>query len=110
MRIGLPTSDGTIAPVLDWADTLLIAECRERTVVDSRKVKLTTPFVPLRAKELHEQKISYLVCDGISTALLVMLRHLGIPVIQGIRGDYQEALRQFLENNLEPFMAQGGKS
>ncbi|MBD3418985.1 MAG: hypothetical protein GF398_02585 [Chitinivibrionales bacterium] len=108
MKVGIPVDGERVHATLDFAENVLISECKASKVVSTRPVHLDSPFPPLRVTQLTQCGVQLVICGGISNALLTMLIHCNIEVIPNVNGSLQEVMRAYLAGNFDKRRRIGG--
>ena len=91
MRLAISVCDEQIAPTLGQsAEFILLEEQSEERVTCTGKIPIF----------LKEYQVECLICNGIGNCMLDLLTAMGIQVIPGIEGDWQEAVIRYHAGNL----------
>ena len=109
MRVGIPTWDGRVSPVLDVARRLLLVEIEGNAEVARREADLEAVPLATRVKRIRELDVEILVCGAVSWPLEAALLSAGVRVIPQTCGPVEEVLRAFLSGRLtdEAFLMPG---
>ena len=92
MRIAMPVWRGRVAPVFDWAGTLLIAEEEKGTIVSSAEESIAEMPPQARPRRLSELGVELLICGGISRWMSSTIAAAGIACLSGVAGNAREVL------------------
>jgi predicted Fe-Mo cluster-binding NifX family protein len=109
MKVGIPTWDGRVSPVLDVARRLLLVEIAGGAEVARREVDLEEVPLASRVKRIRELGVGVLICGAVSWPLEAMLTSAGMRVIPHTCGPVENVLRAFLAGQLasEAFLMPG---
>jgi predicted Fe-Mo cluster-binding NifX family protein len=109
MRVGIPTWDGHVSPVLDVARHLLVVDVEGNTEVSRNEAELAQARLGARAEQIRRLGVEVLICGAVSWPLEAMLASSGVRVIPQICGPVKDVLRAFLVGQLpnEAFLMPG---
>jgi predicted Fe-Mo cluster-binding NifX family protein len=99
MKLAIAKIGSTVATVFDFATELLVVEYTGTNSIKKQSVDFTEQVIPLRAAQLKELGIDTLICGVISNPLVSMIEFHGIHIINGITGDVETILHEFLSKN-----------
>ncbi len=100
MKIAISSSGNTIATTFDFGDEVVVFECMNKKVTDKQRFNLKNTFVFMRTTELKDLGITVLICGAISNSAVFMLQHHGIEVLNGITGEIDTIINEFLHGNI----------
>jgi predicted Fe-Mo cluster-binding NifX family protein len=100
MKVGIPTWDGRVSPVLDVARRLLVVDVERNAELARREVDLEEVAVASRVKRIRELGVQVLICGAVSWPLEAMLTSTGMRVIPQTCGPVDDVLRAFLAGRL----------
>jgi predicted Fe-Mo cluster-binding NifX family protein len=108
MNIAITTWGNRISPVFDSAQTLLVAEIRDKQVVD-RKIQLFQATMFSRfLRLLEELDVRVLICGALCEGPVRLLESHSIEVIPFVTGEVDEILESFVqEKDLNEFAMPG---
>jgi predicted Fe-Mo cluster-binding NifX family protein len=100
MKVAVPIFQGSVSPVFDFAQRLLVVH-HPGTGLETRE-ELDLAGVPSlrRAGYLLERGVRVLICGGISAHLAAMMEMRGIRIISGVAGEIGPVVRAFLAGKL----------
>ncbi len=101
MKVAIPLFNGRVAPALDWAGRIVLAEVREAAVTGQVEMQLEGDAAAARAAFLVGVGVDVLICGGVSAPLAAMLDARGVHVLSGVSGEVTEVLGAFLRGQLE---------
>lgn len=100
MRIGIPTWQSMVSPVLDVARHVLLADV-EGGVEQRRRIELLAETgVLARAARLRDLSVDVLICGAVSWPLRQVLVSSGIRVFPHVCGNTNEVLGAYLSGHL----------
>ena len=103
MRIAIPLFYSRVSPNFSYAQELLLATKQKGGDWTRETVLLgETGSRCMKIASLCQLGVSVLICGGIHGSLLHYLECKGIPVLSGVIGEAEEALRLYSEGNLAP--------
>ena len=100
MKVAIPTFNSRVSPRFDFAEKVLIATIEDGKVVDREHFSLTNLNTIRRSSLLREQKVSVVICGGISNFSVRLLSENGIEVIPLVAGELEDVLEQFAVGHL----------
>ncbi len=100
MRVGVPTWDGRVSPVLDTAERLAVVETGDAIRGAREEVSLVGRDVHRRAAAISELGLDVLVCGAVSLALGEALESAGLTVVPWISGKVDEVLEALEDGEL----------
>ncbi|MBW7863521.1 MAG: dinitrogenase iron-molybdenum cofactor biosynthesis domain-containing protein [Candidatus Hydrogenedentes bacterium] len=92
MKVALTIWEGRISPLLDTAQTLLIAEITDGQAVSRREERFTRNSAHEKAARLHALGVEVLVCGAVSRPLAETYASGGIRLIPFVSGEAGEVL------------------
>ena len=102
MRIAIPLFYSRVSPNFSYAQELLLAT-KQKGDDWSRETFYWGKLDPmLKIASLFQLGVNVVICGGIHGSLLHYLECKGIPVMSGVMGEAEEALRLYSEGNLAP--------
>jgi len=101
MKAAFAHWDNRIAPVLDTARRIHVAEAESGRIVAETDEVLADDMPVQKALRLAELGIGTLVCGAISRPLHAMIAAYGIRVIPFVAGDLSEVIQAWLSGGLE---------
>jgi len=100
MRVAVPSFDGRVSSVFDWARELVVTD-RDGEAEKSRRTEDLAGLAPqLRPGRLAELGVETLLCGGISHPMAAMVQMHGIRVMAGLTGEIDAVLAAFFEGRL----------
>lgn len=100
MRIAIAAWEGRVAPVLDWARRVLVAEVENGRACERREYALQGADLWSRASELLDLRAEVLICGAISAPLENALTLGGVRVYGFVCGPIEEVLAAYLDGTL----------
>ncbi len=100
MKIAISSSGDTIAATFDFVDEVVVFECFNGKTTDKQRFNLKSKFVFMRTTELKDLGINVLICGAISNHAVFMLQHNGIEVVNGMTGEIDTIIYEFLHDNI----------
>lgn len=111
MRVAVPSYEGRVSSVFDWAQHLLVVDHDGRAEKARREESLAGLAPPFRAGRLVQLGVEVLLCGGISVPIAAMVQSQGIRVMAGLAGEINEVLAAFFAGRLsDPEFAMPGWS
>jgi predicted Fe-Mo cluster-binding NifX family protein len=109
MKVGIPTWDGRISPVLDVARRLLIVDVKGNSEVSRSGADLAGTHPAARVEQMRGLGVEVLICGAVSWPLEAILTSAGVRVIPQTCGLVEDVLRAFLAGQLrdESFLMPG---
>jgi len=104
MKVGIPTWNGRISPVLDVAERLLVIDIQEGRETERKEIALLDGAIEKRGADIAALGLDVLICGAVSIPLESILVASGIQVVCQTCGSVEEVLQAFLDGRL----AQGG--
>lgn len=101
MRVGIPTWNGRISPLLDTAERLVVVDTGRESGDRAEDVALGAGSLWGRAASISELGLDVLICGAVSGRLAEMLSGGGLTVVPWRSGDVEEVLRAFAEGRLD---------
>ncbi len=99
MKLAIAKSGSTVATVFDFATEMLVVEYTNINSIRKQSIDFKEQVIPLRAAQLKKLGIDTLICGVISNPLASMIEYHGIRIFDGITGDVETILQEFLRNN-----------
>jgi len=96
MRVGIPTWDGRVSPVLDVARRLLVVDVEGNSEVNRSEADLAGAQLGARAEQIRGLGVEVLICGAVSWPLEAILGSAGVRVIPQTCGSVEDVLRAFL--------------
>ena len=100
MKVGIPTWDGRVSPVLDVARRLLLVDIRENAELTRREEEIEEVPLATRVKRIRELGVEVLICGAVSWPLEAALAAAGVRVIAQTCGPVEDVLPAFLSGRL----------
>jgi len=100
MKLGIPTWDGRVSPVLDVARNLLVVEVEGGVEVGRSEVGFADARPGPRADQVRRLGVEVLICGALSWPLEAILTSGGVRVIARTCGAVEDVLRAFLSGRL----------
>ena len=100
MRVAVPTFDGRVSSVFDWARELVVIDRHDGAERSRRTEDLAGLAPPFRPRRLAELGVETLLCGGISHPMAEMVQMHGIRVVAGVTGDIDAVLAAFFDGRL----------
>jgi predicted Fe-Mo cluster-binding NifX family protein len=101
VTVAIPTYRSRVSPVFDPCLRVSIFHTEYHRPVHKRELDLGT-LTPLeRVDMLRKQRVTTLICGGISDVLGKMLQGLSIFVIAGIAGQVEQVLEAFISGRID---------
>jgi predicted Fe-Mo cluster-binding NifX family protein len=109
MKVGIPTWDGRVSPVLDVARHLLVVEVEGNAEVGRGEADLAEAQLGPRAQQIRGLGVEVLICGAVSWPLEAALTSAGVRVIPQTCGWVEDVLQAFLSGGLtdEAFLMPG---
>ena len=102
MRIAIPLFYSRVSPNFSYAQELLLVT-KQKGGDWTRETFYWGKLDPMhKIASLCQLGVSVLICGGIHGSFLHYLECKGIPVLSGVMGEAEEALRLYSEGNLAP--------
>jgi hypothetical protein len=92
MRIGIPTWNGRVSPVLDAAERMVVIETPGESAPSRREVALDPRSVATQAARISELSLDTLVCGAVSRVLADLLASAGLAMVPWVAGDLEDVL------------------
>jgi len=100
IAVAIPTYRSRVAPVFDSCLQVSIFHTEQHRREHRRQLYLDTLPPAQRVDVLRKQRVTTLICGGISDVLGKMLQASGISVIAGIAGQVEQVLEAFLSGRI----------
>ena len=100
MRVGVPTWEDRVSPVLDTAERVVVVDT-EAGAASTRVVNLGGLSPRQRVVAMREAGIDVLICGGITRRLLEALTVGGMTVVPWVSGPVEEVIDAFGRGGLE---------
>lgn len=100
MKIAVPIFRGSVSPVFDFAQKLLVIHAVGPYPESSGELDISSVPSVRRAGYLVEKGVKVLICGGISALLTSMVEMQGIRIISGVAGEIGPVVRAFLAGGL----------
>ena len=100
MRVAIPTWQGSVSPVFDVAQSLLLVDVEAGAEQRRRLEPLTEADALARAGRVRQMSVDLLICGAVSWPLEQALLSAGIQVIPHVCGNVDEVLRGYLSGRL----------
>lgn len=100
MKVGIPTWDGRVSPVLDVARRLLLVDIQGNAELSRREVEIQDVPLAARVKQIRELGVEVLICGAVSWPLQAALASAGVRVIAQTCGPVEDVLPAFLSGHL----------
>ncbi len=98
MKVAITVWGNRISPVFDSAQTLLLAEIRDKKIVD-RKFEFIPLLVPVSiARKIVELRPDSLICGAISQQPATIIEDAGITLVAFISGRADTILQAYARN------------
>ena len=111
MRVAVPTFEGRVSSVFDWAQQLLVVDHDGKAEKRRREEGLAGLAPPFRAGHLVQLGVDVLLCGGISAPIAATVQSQGIRVLAGLAGEVDAVLAAFFAGRLpDPKFAMPGWS
>ena len=107
MKAAIPLFGERVAPRLECAATLLVAEVDAGKVLERQTYPLSTPSPQLLVQLLASLGVRAAICGGINGFLARHLQAAGIGVLANVMGDAESALEMFASGTLRQGWRQG---
>ena len=101
MRVGIPTWNGRVSPVLDTAERLVVVDTGAAAGQVREEVALEAIRLPLRAARMAELQLDLLVCGAVSRPLAEMLTAAGVTLKPWIAGEVEDVLEALSTGRLD---------
>ena len=109
MRVAIPTWSGTISPVFDVANRLLVVDVEGATEVARREMAVEGRQIASRVRRVADLGVEVLICGAISKWMLVLLRARGIHAYPFVAGDVEKVIAAHHQGRLgDPEFAMPG--
>jgi predicted Fe-Mo cluster-binding NifX family protein len=92
MRIGIPTWNGRVSPVLDTAERLLVMETTAPDDPAPSEIPLGPGPPAHRALRIAELELDLLICGAVTRPLARYLESLGVPLCPWVSGATEEVV------------------
>lgn len=96
----MPVWENHVSTVLDFSDTLLIADVEGREIRTEDRIDWSLCNDTMKLALMQEEHISVLLCGAVSKPLQIMLENSGIKLIHGLRGHKDALLKAYLYGEL----------
>ena len=100
VRIGVTIWGEIISPVFDVARSMLIADIADQRIVSREQVPIFPGSPTQQMNCLRRNRIDVLICGAVSEVPAGMIEAAGIRLIPFIRGNVNDVLYAFLNNQL----------
>jgi predicted Fe-Mo cluster-binding NifX family protein len=100
VRVAVPSFEGRVSSVFDWAQRLLVVDHDGKTEQARREESLAGPATEFRPGRLARLGVEVLLCGGISVPLATMVQSQGIRVMAGLAGEVDAVLAAFFAGRL----------
>jgi predicted Fe-Mo cluster-binding NifX family protein len=100
MRVGIPTWDGRVSPVLDVARRLLVVDIDGNAEVGRSEADLAAMHPGARAAQIGGLGVDVLICGAVSWPLEAALASAGVRVMPQTCGLVQDVLGAFVSGRL----------
>ena len=100
MRVAIPTWQGSVSPVFDVAQSLLLVDVEAGAEQRRRLEPLTEADALARVERLKRMSVDVLICGAISWPLEQALLSAGIRVMPHLCGNVDEVVRAHLSGRL----------
>ncbi|MFO7840017.1 MAG: NifB/NifX family molybdenum-iron cluster-binding protein [Desulfosalsimonadaceae bacterium] len=100
MKIGITVWGDIISPVFDAARSLMVAEVRNGRIVSTERLPIRAGFPMQQVNSLKFYGIDVLICGAVSEIPANMIEAAGIRLIPFIKGNVNEVLHAFINNQL----------
>jgi predicted Fe-Mo cluster-binding NifX family protein len=109
MKVGIPTWSGTISPVFDVAQRLLLVDVETARGLHRCEEALNETDIAARAMHVARLGVDVLICGAISRPLEMMLVAEEVEVIPHACGPVEDVLRAYVSGQLtdEAFLMPG---
>jgi predicted Fe-Mo cluster-binding NifX family protein len=109
MKVGIPTWDGRVSPVLDVARRLLVVDVEGSSEISRSEADLAGTHPAPRVEQIRSLGVEVLICGAVSWPLEAVLASAGVRVIPQTCGLVEDVLRAFLAGQLldESFLMPG---
>ena len=97
--VALPVYGERLAPVLDFADRMVVADIEDGCAVSRRGFE-AGGLPPVRVARLIDNGVTVVVCGAVSNLLGMMLWHAGVELVAGITGGVEEVLEGYASGRL----------
>ena len=101
MRIGIPTWNGRISPVLDTAKRVIVVDTGNSERQVRKEVALEPRGLPVRAARIAELGLDLLVCGAVSRPLAELLTAARVPLRPWIAGEVEDVLDAAMTGQLD---------
>ena len=98
LTLAISTFGDRVSARLDCAESILLVTIEDGTVV--QRVSINIPASRKR-QTLEQLGVQVLICGGLTSRCIAMLRGSKIKVIPWVQGDVEEVLSHFLLHGLE---------
>jgi predicted Fe-Mo cluster-binding NifX family protein len=102
MKMAIPVFNGRVAPVFDWAHTLIVIELDRMKELQRQRMSIGHLSAAARPQHLREMGVDVLICGGISTQLLGLLEHCQIRVFPWLVGEVEQVLGEIAPSDMQP--------
>lgn len=100
MRVGITIWGDIISPVFDVARSLLVADIKDGVTVGKTRQAIFPGSPDQQVDALRRSQIDVLICGAVSEVPANMIEAAGIRLIPFIKGNVNDALHAFLNNQL----------
>ncbi|TKB24015.1 dinitrogenase iron-molybdenum cofactor biosynthesis domain-containing protein [Desulfopila sp. IMCC35006] len=108
MNVAITVWGNRISPVFDSAQTLLVAEIREKQIVDRKIQRFQATMFSRCLGLLQELDVRVLICGALCEGPVRLLEFHGVEVIPFVTGEVEEILACFVEGkDLKKFAMPG---
>jgi predicted Fe-Mo cluster-binding NifX family protein len=104
MKIAIPVFENRISPRFDCAPGVRLCEVEGDKITVMSEISCRGFNDNERVSQLKDLEVDTLICGGLPTYLLGILKNIGINVIPWVAGDTGEALKLFLRGRLNSGM------
>lgn len=95
MTVAIPVFQGSVSPVFDFAQRLLVIHSPGPGLMTREELDLSAVPSLRRAAHLAEKGVRVLICGGISVQLSSMMEMKGIRIISGVAGEIGPVVRAY---------------
>jgi len=109
MKLGIPTWEDRVSPVLDVAKRVLVVDTDGDVEFGRHEVEIDETNLAARVRQIGGLGVRVLICGAVSRPLEEMLGAAGVRVIPHVCGPVEGVLRAFLTGRLsdETFLMPG---
>ncbi len=108
MNVAITVWGDRISPVFDSAQTLLVAEIREKQVIDRKIQRFQATMFSRCLELLQELDVRVLICGALCEGPVRLLEFHGIEVIPFVTGEAEEILACYVQDkDLKEFAMPG---